>query len=117
MMDKATKHTPSDWRLVIRTETNGALTLPPYVETNNPLPGHGETICMLGVTNLHYANAEANGRLIAAAPELLAELVAFEQLICDGESDDLGYHVRVVPICIKRVEAIRAAIAKATQAA
>lgn len=56
--------------------------------------------------------ALANARLIAAAPELLNELKAFEQLIT-GLSSDLGFHLSVVPISIERVRSVRAAIAKA----
>lgn len=53
-----------------------------------------------------------DAKLIAAAPELLALAREVEQLIT-RDSDDLGFHLRVVPMRIETVRALRAAIAKA----
>lgn len=102
------KHTPGPWAIGIfpvsdKSEKVGIVGADSnYVATVSGYKG--------------FSSTAADANLIAAAPELLAELEAFEQLIRDGESDDLGFHIKVTPICVERVKAIRAAIAKATTA-
>lgn len=62
-------HTPGPWR-VRRTQTPGQ-----FVTSEKVCDAHNSVIC-----NLHV-NAEANGRLIAAAPKMLAALQQAEKAL------------------------------------
>lgn len=64
-------------------------------------------VVMNGTRTVNSADAS----LIAAAPDMLAELKSVEQLITN-DSDDLGFHLHVVPISVDRVRAIRGLIAQ-----
>jgi len=80
--------TPGPWKIARMMKKRG-LTLSDalFIETENPLPGHGETICRLGAGIVHFANSEANGRLIAASPTLLEAAAASIEAIKQGEAD------------------------------
>ena len=66
------KHTPGPWFVrKQRKHAAGFLMSPPFIVAKNPKPGHGEIVASMGGGQCWYANAEANARLIAAAPELL----------------------------------------------
>ena len=82
MMTKHTTPTPGPWKIA-RMMKKSAL----FIEAENPLPGHGETICRLGAGIVHFANSEANGRLIAASPTLLEAAAASIEAIKQGEAD------------------------------
>jgi len=70
-----TKHTPGPWVIVTPTKKKGmALSGALFIGSENPLPGEGETVCGLGAGIVHFANAEANARLISAAPDIWASL-------------------------------------------
>lgn len=66
------KHTPGPWKTKRHRRKRGEILTPTrYIESENPLPGNGETVCNLGAGAIHFANAEANARLIESAPDLL----------------------------------------------
>lgn len=91
-------HTPGPWR-VTRDHTPGQLGVNERIRDK-----HNWVIC-----NLHV-NADANGRLIAAAPDMLAALQGIEHTIhkLDGKT---GHHATNAFYDI--LQEARAAIAKA----
>jgi hypothetical protein len=106
------KHTPGPWQLLPRTED-----LPAYVckDANDKL--NTEIAVIYRATD----DCDANARLIAAAPELLAALEKFANL----DTADLGRmsinawrddFIRSAPEYIGYCREARAAIAKATGA-
>lgn len=105
-----TKHTPGPW-----TSTHDADVQQPTFHIGTPLEPDVARV------NDCIEQAEANARLIAAAPELLA----FAQMVADDyktASDDLldgviagHFTVRgISPRMARHIKAARAAIAKAT---
>lgn len=94
----STKHTPGPWHVTAAT----------YVT-----PGANRCVanCAPADCGISYGEAQANARLIAAAPELLAQLFAarnFIRAVMQGESFSRSYYER-------RVAGADAAIAKAGQ--
>ena len=65
------KHTPGPWKISRQKKKKGMISMPPLIESANPRPGDGETVCSMGGGIVHFANGEANARLISAAPDLL----------------------------------------------
>jgi len=95
-----TQHTPGPWRLSSGDETEIFSGAKPVARAH----------CG-GLTSVKLPEAEANARLIAAAPELLAALVEMVVLYADHEQyDDEGYETA-------GINAARAAIARAQGAA
>lgn len=94
-MEKELKHTPAPWK--INNQTNsGWMNNAIYILTPK-----GNEVRLYN----DFGNAEANAKLIAAAPDLLAVLLELEESsVYWGEYD--------VPLGI--VERIKSAIAKAT---
>ena len=94
----STKHTPGPWELVSRG-WNGQFIY--------GIDERAKGRRFIAEVDLNYDGAEANARLIAAAPELLAAL----RLMLAGTQEDCG------KICMPSENAVRsafAAIAKAT---
>lgn len=74
------QHTPGPWVYHAKTSTV------------QPYPGSG-TICALSLRG----EREANARLIAAAPELLAALEKVDAYLApEGDEDDAWHDIRVV---------------------
>jgi len=96
-----TKHTPGPWSRVPGA-TNG-LDIP-CAHVGTVQSDHWHVALVFADGNIGVETAEANARLIAAAPELLAALCALFT-VCDEELA----HIRVFP----ERDAARAAIAKA----
>jgi len=98
-----TTHTPGPWRLVTRSNQHGLAAL--AVAIDKPgcapswLPGKG-----FGLASTLTAQDEANARLIAAAPDMLAALKLCEAF-CKGHQE--------TPEKVVRYQQARAAIAKA----
>lgn len=100
-------HTPGPWTRYVSTLDAGKIPLP--IQLTTP----ARSICTLyadtGKAN-EWETAEANARLIAAAPDLLAALKAAEY--------SLAWHIEErgngVAMDAKHLADIRAAIAKAT---
>jgi len=68
-MDEKIKYTPEPW--AIRSKRRTALTTNAIeIISKNPLPGHGETIAILGWGYVHCANSRNNAPLIIAAPDM-----------------------------------------------
>ena len=86
------KHTPGPWE--VHTAAVNFATTPRESE----IRGGNHVVVRLGV--MHHETAQANARLIAAAPDLLAAL----QLIANFSNEDVSDMVRDIA---------RAAIAKA----
>ena len=85
------KHTPGPWKISRQKKKKGMISMPPLIESANPRPGDGETVCSMGGGIVHFANGEANARLISAAPDLLkAAKYALGDLytIEDGEPNE-----------------------------
>lgn len=97
-----TKHTPGPWET--GTQTKGSTTLVSRIETG---------FAVAEMRNVHFREeAEANARLIAAAPELLEALQTFlTEYVQLVESGDAGFWNADEE---EKVIAARAAIAKAT---
>jgi hypothetical protein len=92
------KHTPGPWRISLVDETL--------------IQGGGRDVAMAcGDYDTDFERMEANARLIAAAPDLLAALIGLQYILASAESNASGNpnhdHVQ------QRVGAVRAAIAKA----
>lgn len=104
--EKVVTHTPGSWTCDVVvddvTERSDHMIQPTYAIN---VSGHAWPI-------LPKAEAHANARLIAAAPDLFALARELEQLVTT-DSDDLGFHLRMVPVRVETVKALRAAIAKA----
>lgn len=115
-----TKHTPGPWKVsqVVpnselpkgkrKTGYSGSIG---YVWTDRPYPGG---VCLAEVRGHYVGEEEANARLIAAAPDLLAALEAV-----NGMLDNFpGFDSRAVPFTDKATgnigQVVRAAIARAT---
>jgi hypothetical protein len=67
-----TEHTPGPWtvaRQAAKQSEGEMFQKPLFIKDDSDKP-----VCIMGSGNVHYANAEANARLIAAAPALLAAL-------------------------------------------
>jgi len=104
MTDNTHTHTPGPWKVE------------PFVQSINSYPNWHSFTVRHDRTNVHIAtvgdvdryyekNNEANARLIASAPDLLA---ALESLV---EMDDDP--IRYMACCSYRIDAARAAIEKA----
>lgn len=107
------KHTPGPWKACRDNEGwNG-----PYYESDkgDELRPFTSIECEDGVIfNAHdlCTIAEANARLIAAAPDMLAALIAASETlrqVCEGQHPD--------NVCCHDLRAVEAAIAKATASA
>lgn len=96
------KHTPGPWRVFISTSGSQIIGI-------GELDGQGIADCGFGVWRGGSAEAFANARLIAAAPDLLAELRNMVEVFW-GLADDRNGDGGEPPSCIV---AARAAIAKA----
>lgn len=107
------KHTPGPWKL---DQRSGCLAVYPATDDRN---------CLSGASNfaIHYSNkgakfngsfwdmdeqAKADARLISAAPELLAALVAVTETLAWLNSDNDGH-------IMAQTDNARAVIAKATE--
>jgi hypothetical protein len=71
-----TQHTPGPWR----------------VTAAKVMAENGRAICLIENRKLHegFQESSANARLIAAAPDLLAALIAFDNAFshyCEGDPD------------------------------
>jgi hypothetical protein len=93
-------HTPGPWERETRPDSGGA---------ERPIVvGDGDLVCAVSRRGLARQEAEANARLIAAAPDLLAASKAIEAALTDLDvdfepEDDLK----------RALNAVRAAVAKA----
>jgi len=95
-----TQHTPGPWRLSSGDETEIFSGAKPVARAH----------CG-GLTSVKLPEAEANARLIAAAPELLAALEEMYALYADhAQYDEEGHETAAI-------NSARAAIARATGAA
>ena len=93
------KHTPGPWRVVVGPKYNS------HITATNGFAGPGGIINVTLPRSIAFpssAEGQANARLIAAAPEMLAALRAFVET-CDGWA---GFE--------SRVERGKSAIAAAT---
>ena len=104
-----TAHTPGPWEL--HQNINGVNSLRVCIPDTTVDRGC-RPVAEAEILGMDRCEAEANARLIATAPELLALAKEIEQLVTN-DSDDRGFHLRVVPIRIETVRALRSAIAKA----
>ena len=95
-----TKHTPGPWHIGVRTFHAGRDVYGPK----------GEPVAVADDAITATPEAEANARLIAAAPDLLAALEALTA--CASMSGPAGTTAYL--ISNERMQAARAAIAKAT---
>lgn len=102
------KHTPGPW--VMDDAQPGDL-------FRHVLHGNGDSfgyICRISTNG--NANADADARLIAAAPELLEALQAvLRSFPTDGDMHAAGWEQTEIDLACRDYEAARAAIAKATQ--
>jgi hypothetical protein len=99
MQDKVSgAHTPGPWSYEVEKVSGPSLSDATY------LFAHGDVIGK-AYESAGQGNAQANARLIAAAPELLEALRIAGEALCD------------LPLMDPRLVAIRAAIAKATGSA
>ena len=71
------KYTPGPWK-VVQPKDVGLHHMPIFIEGETR---EDDTICAMGAGIVHYANAETNARLIAAAPDLLEAAKAMEQVL------------------------------------
>ncbi len=81
-MKTKTTHTPGPWNI---GERQDGQRVEPYPVNYLPVSGHGQAIGRVYAGGFSDANIEANARLIAAAPDLLA---ALKHLIRDGGRGD-----------------------------
>ncbi len=108
MTTNNTNTTPGPWRVGLTRTKVGRR----YVDSLAVFPNNGTTVCVVSSHALiqrDSARDEANARLIAAAPELLAALV---DLANNVETDLSGYWTESTSNFMQQA---RAAIAKATQ--
>ncbi|HET9280354.1 MAG TPA: hypothetical protein VFR24_00130 [Candidatus Angelobacter sp.] len=98
-----TEHTPGPWVSNWSTRTNNELKRGWFVESE--LPSDSDTYGVIAELPDGRENTEANARLIAAAPELLAEA---KELLRNARFED-GQGI----ILTQDAEALEAAIAKA----
>lgn len=100
------EHTPGPWEVMRKiTETESGLEVIPIY---GPPEGRQRDRRVVGTASFHDPVAEANARLIAAAPELLAML---ELIVAQGGSELTRYPTGFVP----EFKAARRLIAKAAQ--
>ena len=78
------KHTPGPWKIV-GGGRDGMMERALHIEGETR---KDDTICSLGSGLVHYANAKANARLIAAAPDLLKTVLRLIAL--DSTDYDAG---------------------------
>lgn len=93
-------HTPGPWRKSSHDSLKGVF----HIDAG-PMGYERKTVAIINAEK----QSEANARLIAAAPDLLAALEAFEQGPPDGDNTD-GWFAQYA----LNLEAARAAIARAT---
>jgi hypothetical protein len=114
-------HTPGPWRIWSEKDSGGRLSVLEVCETQD----RGRHSHFASVAK-HWPEAEANARLIAAAPDLLAALKDLAEAVesmqatfgCiqggHPEEDDMHFHEKWAEEFLKeRMEPVRAAIAKA----
>lgn len=88
--DAIVAHTPGPWTFV------GSA-----IEADSPTrPGFTDVIGWVS-TDVDEVNADANGRLIAAAPELLAELHAAARLLQDSRHPSTEQWARIWEVIAK----------------
>ena len=117
------KHTPGRWQVIGSHESEG---FDCYWIKAQPSPAlRGFTKEVATVTGPQGGEAEANARLIAAAPELLAEAeclatlltkaigVISALLLISGQRDKISPHTAEYVAAVNRTDAV---IARATQA-
>ena len=78
----AAKHTQGDWRLELHDSGAFTIFLPPQFDM-----GWASTIASRGQWTHNAAESHANGRLLWAAPDLLAALKLLDEAFC---ADDYG---------------------------
>lgn len=98
----SSKHTPGPWVVTPHPETHvDVFGVGEIMDDKQMQYGLSHTIC--------YQNAEANARLIAAAPELLEALIRLEAELVEDKYGDC-----YEPSPFENLALARAAIAKAT---
>ena len=103
----AAKHTPGPWFIFGNGHCVGGANTDPTTLAEHPTAG----IAMCGMARREPAECEANARLIAAAPDLLAALQGLDEAYCRAGTA-LTRDERHEDRC--RLIAARAAILKAT---
>ena len=113
------KHTPGPWHFHMARNDGAVRTFWVNAEYEIPAGKRQHAVCELYDVfhqGEHQADAEANARLIAAAPELLRscrEALASSELWMDWDNVG-GEHEGEAEACASVVQRLKAAIAKAT---
>ncbi len=69
------EHTPGPWKIERQKRSKEGFARPLFIFSENPLPGHGDTVCLLGSGFVNYANSEENARRIVHCVNHHDELV------------------------------------------
>ena len=101
------QHTPGPWHYVRKEGESAGVYGPPQGLSDGSLIAIAETPPLIE-KNRAYAVQEANARLIAAAPDLLAA--------CEAVADAFGKTTLTRSRDIAAIKCVRAAIAKALEA-
>lgn len=106
------KHTPGPWTVAADPDSENDVYYAVFAEDGISDARFEDDF--IAVTNLNHANNEANARLIAAAPDLLAVLKAFSDYVHQEQSATDGAVTYSTTVINHWDFLARAAIAKAT---
>jgi sigma54-dependent transcription regulator len=112
------RHTPGPWvsiddyEVSVDAESNIGNEIAAWWVVGNPDVGNGEVAAILHFYGSEEARADANARLIAAAPDLLAALKSLGRCVLDQVESDIGRECRSRDLP-KEWHTAAAAIAKA----